>query len=125
MLPRTVSAATAVLGIWMIAAQVVLGASATFQWTVAVTGALIGTLSGCAHRLERGDRSVVRPAAAATTLFGIWLLIAPFLFRVDGIQRWNAVIVGVLVTSLAGYNVYITARLRDEGPPVGSGTKNP
>ncbi len=96
-----------------------------YQWNIAITGALIGILSISTRYVERDEREVTRIAAGANTLLGSWLVIAPFLFGIDGVQRWNAVIVGVLVSSLAGYNFYIASLLPFGGAPSGSNTDNP
>ncbi|RKD89018.1 SPW repeat domain-containing protein [Halopiger aswanensis] len=114
-----------VFGLWVIAAPLVLGAPTAFRWTVAVTGILIGTLSSSVHWLERGDWAIVRTVAGMTTILGVWLLTTPFLFRVGGLHRWNAVCVGVLVASLAGYNYYLAGRLHDGGSPAEPNTNGP
>ncbi|OIB57345.1 SPW repeat protein [Natrialba sp. SSL1] len=125
MLTRTFSALTLLLGFWLLATQFVFHAPAMCQWSIAITGALIGILSISTQYVERDERVVTRIAAGANTLLGLWLVIAPFLFGIDGVQRWNVVIVGVLVSSLAGYNFYIASLLLFGGSPSGANTDNP
>lgn len=38
------------------------------------------------------------------TLLGLWWVIAPFVFGINGVLLWNDVIVGALVVFFAGYN---------------------
>lgn len=48
--------------------------------------------------------------AGLNGLLGLWLVVAPFAFGVHSIVMWNAVIVGLLVAIMGGYNFYLTTQ---------------
>lgn len=43
---------------------------------------------------------------AAAVVVGLWVIASPFVYDVAETALWNAVIVGVLVAIVAGYNLY-------------------
>lgn len=43
-------------------------------------------------------------ARQANVVLGFWLILAPFIFGLTGLARWNAIGVGVVIVLLAGYN---------------------
>ncbi|ELZ17347.1 hypothetical protein C477_13990 [Haloterrigena salina JCM 13891] len=49
--------------------------------------------------------------AGGNGLLGCWLIVAPVVFQVPAIGRWNDVLVGATVVLLAGYN-YVGAGRR-------------
>lgn len=51
-------------------------------------------------------------------MLGLWLIAAPFVLGVTGSSLWNAVIVGVIIASLGGYNWYQIS----QGNPLSKGS---
>lgn len=105
--------AIGVLGAWLMAAPFVLGVPTADAWNDVIVGGALSLLAGhnYDHERERGRPS--RWLAGVLVPLGGWLLFAPFVIGVSGPRQWNDVIVGVLVTAFAGYNVY-AARLIEQ-----------
>lgn len=92
------------LGLWLIAAPFIFSAPVGDLWNDVVVGALVAGLAGYNYYREANGQTVSQGSAALNTLLGLWLIVAPFVFGVDGVLLWNDVIVGAIVTFLAGYN---------------------
>lgn len=87
-------------------APFLLGAPTIDTWNDVIVGGALALLAGHNHTYDRERGRPSEWIAGVLALFGSWLLFAPFVIGVSGILRWNDVIVGVLVTALAGYNMY-------------------
>lgn len=100
------------LGLWLLAAPFVFDAStAAARWNDALVGTALALSAG--YNYSRTTRELA-PNTRLTTLnatLGLWLIVAPFAFGVDGASLWNDVVVGTLVTSFAGYNTYVGTSL--------------
>lgn len=46
----------------------------------------------------------IKLLASTNVLLGLWLVVAPFLWNAPTADLWSDVIVGTLITLLAGYN---------------------
>ncbi|WP_161782618.1 SPW repeat domain-containing protein [Halococcus sediminicola] len=46
----------------------------------------------------------IKLLASTNVLLGLWLVVAPFLWNAPTADLWSDVIVGALITLLAGYN---------------------
>lgn len=53
--------------------------------------------------------------AGLTGLLGLWLIVAPFVFTVPTTPLWNAVIVGIVIAIIGGYNYYRTTQDQEVG----------
>lgn len=48
--------------------------------------------------------------AGLNGLLGLWLIAVPFVFSVTTNAMWNAIVIGILIAALGGYNFYLTTR---------------
>lgn len=48
--------------------------------------------------------------AGLNGLLGLWLIAVPFVISVPTNAMWNAVVVGLIIAVLGGYNFYLTTR---------------
>lgn len=48
--------------------------------------------------------------AGLNSLLGLWLIAVPFVISVPTNAMWNAVVVGILIATLGGYNYYLTTQ---------------
>lgn len=103
---RWVTVALGGLGIWLMAAPFLLGASTVDTWNDVIVGGALSLLAGHNYSCEREQGKPSQWIAGILTLLGGWLFFVPFLIGISGVLRWNDVIVGVLVTGFAGYTVY-------------------
>ena len=93
-----------VLGLWLIASPWLLqfsGAPAA-AWNAWISGAIIGVLAAAAlYQVQQWEEWV-------NALAGLWLVVSPWAlgFSADQVTTWNAVIVGVLVLCVAGWELY-------------------
>lgn len=51
-------------------------------------------------------RSPTRWITAANGVLGLWLIAAPFVLTAPRINRWNDIVSGTIIVSLAGYNLH-------------------
>lgn len=107
---KSLAGINSLLGLWLIAAPFVLKAPTTDLWNDVIVGAVIVFLAGSNYYQEREQQPMSTGKAGLTLLFGVWLIFAPFVFDIKGALLWNDVIVGILITSFAGYNAYIASR---------------
>lgn len=100
---------TAVLGIWLFSFPVWTGSPILDRWNDFVVGGIITTFSG--YNFARDHRGIGPSKGVSTglVLVGVWLLFAPFVVGVVGPFLWNDIVVGVLVTAFAIYNLYIAS----------------
>lgn len=106
---------TAVLGIWLFSFPVWTGSPILDRWNDFVAGGIITTFS--CYNFARDHRGIgpSKPVSTGLVLVGVWLLFAPFVIDVRGPLLWNDIVVGVLVTAFAIYNLYF-ASLTDTSP---------
>ena len=89
------------LGIWMIASPFALGLhSSKAIWNNVVTGALVGILAIIRWRIHQRGWSWLN------LIFGMWLVISPFVLFLGGAAMWNNVILGIIVAAVALTNTY-------------------
>lgn len=89
-------AASALLGIWMMAAPAVLGGSGAAANTGIVAGALVTTVAVTAMA------EVGRVLRFLNVLLGVWLVVAPWVLEgATAAARWNGLLVGLLVVVLS------------------------
>lgn len=104
------SAANAVLGLWLIVCSWIVGYSLTgMLWDNIIVGAVVLILA--VTRLSARTRAGV--PSWLNALLGAWLIIAPFVISTyDAGERWNSIIVGILVVvfSLASGTAGATRR---------------
>lgn len=103
---KWLAGANAVLGLWLIAAPFVFGVSGTGLWNAVIVGSLIAIVGGYNWYLTTKGEEVSVAGAGFNALLGLWVIAAPFLFDPGTSALWNDVIVGVVVSSLGGYNAY-------------------
>lgn len=104
---RYVSAATALLGGWVVLSAFLLAPPAGNFWNDIVVGAAIGIISGYNALNADGPEDINTGGSALVALLGLWMVVAPFIFETpDATAFWSDVIVGALVAILAGYNTY-------------------
>lgn len=99
-----------ILGLWMIASPWVLSYQfeRTATWNAVIVGLLIA--AAAAYALFR----IMAWEEWAGVVFGIWLIISPWVlgFSTVAVATWNAVIVGVIVAALA---LWVLATDKDLG----------
>jgi hypothetical protein len=105
---RTASGLNILAGLWLILAPFVLGFSSLggAMWNSLILGAAIAGLA-----IIR----VINPLSLAglswwNFVFGIWLLLSPFIIGFAGVESptWNTVVVGVFVLAMAGWSALAT-----------------
>ncbi|UPW01192.1 SPW repeat protein [Halorussus gelatinilyticus] len=102
-----VSAATALVGGWIVLSAFLYSPPAANFWNDIIVGAAIGVIAGY-NAVRADDRESVNTGAASlVALLGLWMVVAPFVFETafEG-AFWSDVVSGALVAVLAGYNVY-------------------
>jgi hypothetical protein len=102
-----ISAATAVIGAWIVISAFVYSPPAANFWNDIIIGAAIGIIAGY-NALKTDDVEGINTGAASlVALLGLWMVIAPFVFETvfEG-AFWSDVVSGAIVAILAGYNVY-------------------
>jgi nucleoside-diphosphate-sugar epimerase/uncharacterized membrane protein len=88
--------ASCVAGVWLMISRAVFGTRDGLADSDHLIGALIITVAVCAMA------EVVRPLRFINTLFGLWLIAAPwFLAGGNSAATWNDAIVGLLVVGLS------------------------
>lgn len=98
----------ALLGAWLIAVPFIFEVESDIgMWNHIIVGAAILVLSGYNAMQADEDDPGSTWAAAGSSLLGLWMIVAPFLFTVgDPIVFWNDIVVGIVVAVLAAYNAY-------------------
>lgn len=104
---------TALFGIWLVSAPLVLEVSLVDHWNDVLVGSVVLLTTWYNYSRERRGRRLNRRVTVFNGLLGGWLLVAPFLFDVSGLPLWNDIIVGTGVASLATYNTYAAPRIHD------------
>lgn len=88
--------ATCGLGVWLMIARAVFGTEGGAAANDHLTGALLVTVAVCAMA------EVARPLRFINVLFGLWLLVAPWVLSGANVGgRWNDVVVGLIVCLLS------------------------
>jgi hypothetical protein len=102
-----ISAATAVLGGWIVISAFLYSPPAANFWNDIIVGAAIGIIAGY-NALKTDDLEGINTGAASlVALLGLWMVIAPFIFEVlTDAAFWSDIVTGALVAVLAGYNAY-------------------
>lgn len=100
-----------ILGLWLVGTSFVFAAPPAARWSDVLVGLSVVAIAGYNYHREATKGTINRWATGLSGLLGGWLLVAPFVFQSAGLHRWNDVIVGVGVVSLAMYNIYAAPRL--------------
>lgn len=100
---------TAILGIWLFTFPVWSGSPILDRWNDLVAGGIITTLSGYNFARDYREIGPSKRISTGLALVGVWLLFVPFVIGVMGPLLWNDIVVGVLVTSFAIYNLYMAS----------------
>lgn len=106
---KWITALTAVLGLWLFSFPLWTGSPVLDRWNDLVTGGIIATLSGYNYVKDHRGNGPSKRVATGLGCLGTWLLFAPFVVGVVGAFRWNDIVVGVLVTTFAIYNLYVAS----------------
>ncbi|PGF15529.1 hypothetical protein CP556_04950 [Natrinema sp. CBA1119] len=101
------AAGTSVLGCWLLAAPFVFGAPAADRWNDIIVGTAIVLVAGYNYTRAARRRATSQTGAALVAVLGCWLVVAPFVFGLEGPALWNDVVTGTVVASFAGYNAYV------------------
>nr|WP_244880106.1 hypothetical protein [Natrinema pellirubrum] len=63
------------------------------------------------YNYDRADRR--RPLSATgavlVTVLGLWLIVEPFVLRLEGLPLWHDVILGTIIAGFGSYNAYVAA----------------
>ena len=115
---RVLSAAIALLGVWLIVQAVWLDPAASQFWNDVLVGASLLAIGG--YNAYRRSKAELGSAGLATfaAVLGLWLIAAPFLLGAgsgplateSGLVAWTDVLVGALAVCLG---VYSAAKIRD------------
>ncbi len=99
---RTLSGINFILGTWLIVSPYILGyTSSAAKWDQTIFGIVILILSATRYIAPRMEW-----ASWLNSLAGLWMIIAPFLLNYStSASYWNEVIVGVVVTIIALWNM--------------------
>ncbi|WP_101295524.1 SPW repeat domain-containing protein [Halegenticoccus soli] len=107
---KWLSAANALLGLWLIVAPFIYSTTSAGLWNDVIVGALVASIGAYNYYLTTKGKEVSATGAGANTLLGLWMIAAPFVLGVSGAAFWSDLAVGVLVASFAGYNAYVSRR---------------
>jgi len=114
---KWVSAAIAVLGLWMVIEPFLFDLVASQFWNDLIVGVFLLAVGGYNYYRQADEELGSVGAAAVAAVIGLWLLVAPFVFGAgsDVIEAsvlgfWNDVVVGLLVFALGAYSAY---KIRD------------
>ena len=99
---QTLSGINFILGAWLVVSPYIFGyLSTSAKWNQTVFGAIVVVLS-----VIRYFAPQVEWPSWLNGMAGIWLIIAPFVLNyVKGVSYWNEVVVGILVTLFAFWNM--------------------
>lgn len=102
---RTTSGINILAGIWLILAPFMFGFSGALRTSDIVFGVIIAILA-----LIRVSAPEDAPWLSwANMIFGLWILISPFLLGYLGVGvLWNNIIVGVIIAALAAWSASST-----------------
>ncbi len=113
---RAASGINVLLGAWLIASPWIYGYTGLpgAFWNSIVVGALI--LIFAAGRFS----TPMAGASWANVLLGLWTIASPWIFGYTGNSSafWNSIILGILVTILAGWSGYARAPTRAADTPI-------
>jgi hypothetical protein len=102
---KTLSWLVVLLGVWEFLASFILGysAKAGALWDGIILGIALVILAGWAALSNQ--LSTIKALSWINAILGIWLILAPFIVRYTNLAGalWNDIIVGILVTVLAGW----------------------
>ncbi|MFC6720735.1 SPW repeat protein [Halobacteriaceae archaeon SHR40] len=119
---KGISAAIALLGLWMIVQALFVDIIATQFWNDIGVGALLFAV-GAYNYYRRSNREAGSIATASVAvLLGLWLVAAPFLLgtgsgvteTTNDLAFWNDIVVGLLAVALGAYSAYEAREERRE-----------
>lgn len=111
---KWISAAIALLGLWMLIEAFWFELSAGQVWNDALVGVLLLAVGGYNYSRRSNEQLANMGAAVIAALLGLWLIIAPFVIGIDAgatetandLGFWNDIIVGLLALGLGAYSAY-------------------
>ncbi|WP_276279306.1 SPW repeat protein [Halorussus caseinilyticus] len=102
-----ISAATALVGGWIVISAFVYSPPAANFWNDIIVGAAIGVIAGYNAFKADDPGGINTGSASLVALLGLWMVIAPFVFEtVLEAAFWSDIVSGAIVAVLAGYNAY-------------------
>lgn len=119
-----VSALIAVAGVWLLLQAFLFEILAANFWNDVVVGLALVAIGGYNVYRRADDRAASTAAAALAALFGLWLMVSPYLYDEEfgfteittQVGYVNDLVVGVLVLVLGIYSV-VQARSTDATTP--------
>lgn len=110
------------LGLWLVVVPFVFGVHSVVTWNAIVVGLLVAATGGYNFHRTRQGAAVNVSVALVVLILGVWVVAAPFVFRLEGGARLNDLLVGGLLVLSAGYNAYVgTTGGRSASGPADSG----
>ncbi|WP_425498472.1 SPW repeat domain-containing protein [Natrinema soli] len=106
---RYTAGSNVVLGCWLVASSIIFGMPAISRWNAVLVGLVIVPIAG--YNFYKADRRhpLNSTGAGLVTVLGFWLIVEPFVLRLEGLPLWHDVILGTLIASFGSYNTYIAA----------------
>lgn len=104
---RFTAGGNVVLGCWLIAAPFVFGTPAISRWTDVLVGLTVALVAGYNYDRARRRRPLSAIGAVLVTVLGLWLIVEPFVFGLEGPHLWHDVVWGTIVAGLGSYSAYI------------------
>lgn len=101
------TAASALLGLWVIASPFVYGITEIALWNAAIVGVLVAIIVEY-NLYRRIDKDPVHIGGASlTAMLGLWLIASPWVRCVTGAGMLWSCVVGITIAIFSGYNAYI------------------
>ncbi|AGB34000.1 hypothetical protein C488_20897 [Natrinema pellirubrum DSM 15624] len=98
-----------VLGCWLIVGSFIFEMPTVSRWNAVLVGLMVVLAAG--YNYDRADRR--RPLSATgavlVTVLGLWLIVEPFVLRLEGLPLWHDVILGTIIAGFGSYNAYVAA----------------
>lgn len=119
---KGISAAIAVLGLWMILQVFLFETVDTQFWNDIIVGALLVAVGAYNYSRQSNEKVGSIASASVAALLGLWLIATPFILGADtGLTEttndyafWNDIIVGLLAFGLGAYSAYEIREDRQE-----------
>jgi thiol:disulfide interchange protein len=119
---KGISAAIAILGLWMILQAIMLDIVVTQFWNDIIVGGLLFAVGAYNYSRQSNEKVGSIASASVAALLGLWLIATPFILGADtGVTEstndlafWNDIIVGLLAFGLGAYSAYEIREDRQE-----------
>jgi len=108
-------------GLWFIVVPFWFGSATNQLWSGVISGIVVAVLGAYDYWLESRGEPANSGAAGIAALFGLWMIVSPFVFPAGTALLWSDVVGGIIVAVLGGYNVYDAGQTGEMSPNQSAG----